>query len=273
MSPVSASFRPVAPRRAPARRHEAAVRGRHGCARLERAALRSEGNAQRVCCGDVETPRPLVLDDRVTECVAPVADTERPHCIPVACAKHGVLRELDDGYLVAQAAEDARQRAQQIVEAPWAVEGQRQLAAAESERLQHSGQAEEVVGVEVRQKDLAELDQADDRSAEAAAACPRRSRRAASPTPAHERGGRSAASGRHRAGSAEEDDVEIHAASLGGTVCSTAGRGLARAPAPFPRARSAPGSPQTPSRGSEYPPRRDRPEGVLRPHDVPALRP
>ena len=54
----------------------------------------------------------------------------------------------------------------QVIEAPWPVERQRHLAAAESERLQHPGQAEEVVGVEVRQEDLVELDQADVRAQE-----------------------------------------------------------------------------------------------------------
>ena len=42
-----------------------------------------------------------------------------------------------------------------------AVDGQRHLAAAERERLQHPGQAEVVVGVEVRDEDLLEVDEAD----------------------------------------------------------------------------------------------------------------
>ena len=85
------------------------------------------------------------------------------------------------------------QPAQQIIEAPWAVQGQRQLAAAERERLQHPGQAEEVVGVEVRQEHLVELDQADVRAQELplrALAAVEEQLLAAAPD---ERGGRSAA--------------------------------------------------------------------------------
>ena len=98
---------------------------------------------------------------------------------------------------------------------PRPVEHERQLAPAQRERLQHPGHAEEVVGVEVREEDLLQVDEADVRAEELAlrplAAVEQQPLAAA----ADERGGGSAARGRHRAGRAEEDDVEIHAASLG----------------------------------------------------------
>ena len=272
MSPVSTSFRPG--RASPSTcsgattRPSGSVTGVPACSDPRSGP---NGNAQRVGCSDVETPRPLVLDERVAEGVAPVADAEGPHLVPVA-PKHRALRELDHGYLVAQATEDARQRAEQVIEAPWPVEGQRQLAAAESERLQHPGQAEEVVGVEVRQEDLVELDQADVRAQE----LPLRALAAVEeqllPAAPDERGGRSAASGRHRAGRAEEDDVEIHAASLGRFGVLRQDEHL-----PGDEHRSLElvpplDLPDTLAR-IPVPPRRDRPERVVRLHDVPALRP
>ena len=165
------------------------------------------------------------------------------------------------------------QRAEQLVEPPRPVQRQRQLAAAESERLQHSGQAEEVVGVEVRQEDLVELDQADVRAQQ----LPLRALAAVEEqllaTAADERGGRSAASGRHRAGRAEEDDVEIHAASLGGF--GTALRQDEHLPGDEHGSLELVPPLDLPDALARIrvPARRDRPERVLRLHDVATLRP
>ena len=144
-----------------------------------------------------------------------MADGERLQLVAVA-RQHRTLGELDHVHFVAQASEDPRQGAEQLIEAPRPVQRQWHLAAAKRERLQHSRQAEEVVGVEVGQKDLVQLDQADVRAQK----LPLRALAAVEeqllPAATDERGGGSAASCRHRAGRAEEDDVEIHAASLGG---------------------------------------------------------
>ena len=72
-----------------------------------------------------------------------------------------------------------------------------------------------MVGVEVRQEDLLQVDEADVRAQQ----LPLRSLAAVEeqPLPAapHERRRRRAARGRHRAGGAEEDHIEIHDVSLG----------------------------------------------------------
>ena len=77
------------------------------------------------------------------------------------------------------------------------------------------GQAEEVVGVEVREEDLLQVGQADRRALQ----LPLRPLAAVEEEPlaaaADEQRRRPALRGRHRGGRAEEDDVEIHAAILG----------------------------------------------------------
>ena len=60
--------------------------------------------------------------------------------------------------------EDAPQAAEEVAQARRPVDGQRQLALAQLERLQHPGQAEVVVGVEVREEDLLEIGQPDRRA-------------------------------------------------------------------------------------------------------------
>ena len=104
------------------------------------------------------------------------------------------------------------QLAEQVAHAARAVDGEpRLLAAAQGERLQHPGQAEEVVGVQVREEDLLELRQADGRALE----LPLRSLGAVEEQPLaaapEEERRRRAPRGRHRRRGAEEDEVEIHA--------------------------------------------------------------
>ena len=68
--------------------------------------------------------------------------------------------QLDELERVGQLPEDPPQRGEQLLQPRRPVDGQRQLAAAQREGLQHPRQAEVVVGVEVRDEDLAQLDQA-----------------------------------------------------------------------------------------------------------------
>ena len=84
----------------------------------------------------------------------------------VAAVDHVTRPELDRLDGIGQVAEDAPQAGEQVAEAGGAVERQRHLATAEREGLQHAGQAEVVVGVEVRQEDVLEVDQADVRAEE-----------------------------------------------------------------------------------------------------------
>ena len=84
------------------------------------------------------------------------------------------------------------------------------VAAAERERLQHPRQAEEVIGVEMREEDLLEVGQPDVRALQ----LPLRPLGAVEEQPlaaaAHEQRGRRALRGRHRGGGAEKDEVEVH---------------------------------------------------------------
>ena len=88
------------------------------------------------------------------------------------------------------------------------------LAAAKRERLQHPGQPEVVVGVVVREEDLAQLEQPDVRAHELALGPLGAVDQQPVAAAAQEERRRRAAPGRHRAGGAEEDDVEIHVVIL-----------------------------------------------------------
>ena len=69
--------------------------------------------------------------------------------------------ELGDGELIRQAAIDEAHRRHELVEAGWAVEGERTLAIAQREGLEHAGEPEPVVGVEVREEDRVDVEQPD----------------------------------------------------------------------------------------------------------------
>ena len=69
--------------------------------------------------------------------------------------------------------------------------------------------------MEVREEDLVQVDEADVRAQQLALRALAAVEEQPLAAAADERGGGSAARGRHRAGRAEEDDVEVHAASLG----------------------------------------------------------
>ena len=86
---------------------------------------------------------------------------------------------------------------------------------AQREGLQHARQAEEVIGVEVREEDLLQVREPDRRPLQ----LPLRSfaaveQEAFAATPDEQRRG-TALCRRHRRGRTEEDDIEIHAAILG----------------------------------------------------------
>src|SRR5262249_15205059 len=117
--------------------------------------------------------------------------------------------ELAEPQLVGQLSEDAPERPEQLDQPRWAVDGQFELAPAEGKRFQHPRQAEVVVGVVVRQEDLAELDQPNGRTQH----LPLRPLGAVEeqplPAAAQEQGSRCSLCGRHRAGGAEEHKAEL----------------------------------------------------------------
>ena len=81
--------------------------------------------------------------------------------------------------------------------------------------LEHPGQAQDVVGVEMRHEHLPELDQAHGGPQQLALRAFGAIEEEPLASPPHEQGGRSSLGRRHRAGGAEKDDVEIHGAILG----------------------------------------------------------
>jgi len=108
--------------------------------------------------------------------------------------------------------EDPPEVAEEVRQPRRAVDRDRELAAAERERLQHPRQAEEVVGVEVGEEDLLELDQPDGGAqhlALRALTAVEEELVAAAP---HQERARRALRCRHRAARPEEHDVEVHCA-------------------------------------------------------------
>ena len=105
-----------------------------------------------------------------------------------------------------------RERPVQRAQAGRAVDRQRLLAPAQAERLEQARQPEEVVGVEVADEDLLELEQADraQELALGALAAVEQQPVAAAPD---ERGGQAAARRGRGAGGADEDHVEVHGAA------------------------------------------------------------
>ena len=172
-------------------------------------ALRPDRDPEPLGGVRVEAPRPRLLDQRVADGVPAVIRSEGLD--PVLVAREHVARpERDELVGIGEPPEHAPQVAEQVGEAGRAVDRDRQLPPAKREGLQHPGEAQEVVGVEVREEDLAELDEPD-RRAEHLPLRPLRAveEQALAPT-AHEQRARRAVGRRHRAGRAEKDDVEIH---------------------------------------------------------------
>ena len=121
VSPVSTSLRPgTSGAEHLVGRHDPSVGERHGHAVLERSPLGAEGNSERVGRGDVEASGALLLDERVAERVAAVTDREGAHLVAVVRQRRS-RRELDDGDLVGQPADDPPQRVEQVVQPPRAV--------------------------------------------------------------------------------------------------------------------------------------------------------
>jgi hypothetical protein len=137
-----------------------------------------------------------------------VAHLERRDRVVVA-AKLVVRPELDQADRVRVLADQRLQDLEQRLEAWRAVHGQGHLASAKAERLDHAGQTEQVVCVEVRQEDLLQVDQPD-RLEELALRPLAAVEEQAVAAAADQRGGQRAAGGRGRARGAEEEHVQVH---------------------------------------------------------------
>ena len=121
---------------------------------LERAPFRARRHAERIGCADVEPARPRRLDERVTDRRNAVRDRERLEAV-VAALEHLARPKLEQLVLVGQPSEDPAQRGEEIAKARRAVDCDRHVAAAQREGLQHPRQTQVVIGVIVRQEDLA----------------------------------------------------------------------------------------------------------------------
>ena len=104
---------------------------------------------------------------------------------------------------------------EQVDESPRAVDLERDLASTQGERLEHPRQAEDVIGVEVRDEDLAQLDQPDDGTQQLPLGSLRAVEEQALAPPADEQRRRRTLGRRHRARGAEEDEIQIHRAIVG----------------------------------------------------------
>ena len=171
------------------------------------------GCSPRALRGRVERARPLVLEQHVAVRLAAVRDRHGgdPVAVPL---EHLARLELAD--VAARTRRDRATRAierEQLGQAPGTVDRQRRLAAAQVERFQQPREAEPVVRVEVRDEHLVDVDQPDrpEQLALRALAAVDQDPLAA---PADQDRRQAAASGRHRAAGAREEDREIHARSV-----------------------------------------------------------
>jgi hypothetical protein len=136
-----------------------------GLAGLEAAEQRSFRNAQRPRGLQVEAPGPRKLGERIAVCSDAVRDPEDEDPI-LAAVEHVAVAKLDELDAVRELPEDPLKATKELLQ-PWRpVDRERELPAAQGERLQHPWKPEVVVRVVVREEDLGELDQPDARPQE-----------------------------------------------------------------------------------------------------------
>jgi putative nucleotidyltransferase with HDIG domain len=196
------------------RAHRRPVGKRNRLPALQAPEERPLGHAEGLRPFEVEAPWPSFLDERISVRRHAVLHSERLD--PVVVPADPVTRpELFQRELIAEPSEDASEDAEELVEPGRAAHGERHLASPKRERLQHARQAEVVIGVVVRQKDLGQLDEPDRRAQELAL----RPLTAVEEDPisaaAEQRAGEAAFRGRDGAGRSQENEVEIHRRSLG----------------------------------------------------------
>ena len=189
----------------------APVRQGDRLAALQAPAVGPRRDAECVGRGNVEAAGPFLLDERVAEGRHAVLDVERDDAV-FAAVEHVVGLQLDELEGIGEPPEDPAQRAEQVGEPARTVDGDRLLAPAQREGLQHPGQAEVVIRVEVREEDLGQLREPD----VGAHQLPLRplaavDQQPVAPTPDEQRRSRPP-SRRHRPRGPEEDNVQVHEA-------------------------------------------------------------
>lgn len=199
------------------RRNRCPVCERNRLAPLQESEERPFGDTERLRRVDIEAPRAGRLDQRIAVRRRPVSDLEDDQ--PVVTAVDGVPRpQLDQLERIGELPEDPAERPEEVVQAGRSVHGERKLASAERKRLQHSGQTEVVVCVEVADEDLGELDQPDSRAQELTLGSLAAVEEDPVASPPEQSAGEPAPGRGNGAGGAEKDEVEIHAESLRGRV-------------------------------------------------------
>jgi hypothetical protein len=184
-------------------------------AALQASEERTFRDAEGLRGVEVEAAGPGVLHERVAVRRQPVLDREclDPVVLPVEAVPGAELLQRE---LVAEPSEDAPENAEELFEARRPVDGQGHLAPSESEGLQHPGQAEVVICVVMRQKDLGELDEPDRGAQELALRALAAVEEDSLTSTAQQRAGEPAFRGRDGTRGSEEDEIEIHRRSVGG---------------------------------------------------------
>jgi hypothetical protein len=136
-----------------------------GLAGLEPAEQRPFRNAQRPRGLQVEAPGPRKLRERIAVCSDSVGDPEDEDPI-VAAVERVAVTKLDELDAVRQLPEDPLKATEELLQPGRPVDRERELSAAQGERLQHPRKPEVVVRVVMREEDLGELDQPDARPQE-----------------------------------------------------------------------------------------------------------
>ena len=179
---------------------------------LEQPEPRSRLDAELRGARRIEAPRPVLLDERISERLG--AMTDLVGADPVAVELDCLVRvQLGEAHVVGELAVDPAQVAHQGAQPARPVDGERRIAPAQRKRLHHPRQPEEMVGVKVREEDVLDVRQADGAQQLALRALAAVDQQPVAAAPdQHAR--RRALHGRHRAGRAEEENREVHGARI-----------------------------------------------------------
>ena len=132
----------------------------HGLATLEGGEVGAFGDPEPLRLLGVEAAGPLELDQRVAAGANAVLDRKRLDLAAIDVDPVPGL-DLDQVEREAEAADEPAEGPEEVLEAGRAVDRQRLVAVGEVVGFEQAREAEEVIGVEVGQVDLVELDEAE----------------------------------------------------------------------------------------------------------------
>ena len=175
---------------------------------MEPAEVRPGPHAQLTRPHLVEAAQALGFHQRVAVRAHAVVGLESGDAVPVA-AQLLVRLELHERHLERHPADDRAERVEEPAQPGRPVDRQGTLSPAQRERLQHPREPEEVVGMEVGDEDLLEVDQPNRSQELALGALAAVEEKAVATTP-HEQRGQPAGGGGRRSGRPDEDHVQVH---------------------------------------------------------------